>query len=253
MFFVFQCLSGTTWMAAILHLLITPSDIEKDIFSVLPNHTVKFLEVTEASTRLIEHIEIMPSPRMIKSHLPYSFLQKPISDMQVKIIVVLRNPKDTVVSFYHFYRMNASFGNYSGTWDEFFDAFMSDRLIYGGWFDYTRTYWSLRKQANVLLVMFEDMKDELTKVIKQVASFIGKDLSTEHAQKIAEMTSFASMKKKIEPMFANHQVFNTKISPFIRKGEVGDWKNYFTVAQNEIFDKVYKDKMKGSGLEFRFE
>ena len=42
-------------------------------------------------------------------------------------------------------------------------------------------------------------------------------------------------------------------SKFMRKGEVGDWKNYFTDKQNEEFDKQYAEKMKESGLEFQWE
>ena len=39
----------------------------------------------------------------------------------------------------------------------------------------------------------------------------------------------------------------------LRKGEVGDWKNYFTPELNERFEKEVLAKLKGSGLEFDFE
>lgn len=40
---------------------------------------------------------------------------------------------------------------------------------------------------------------------------------------------------------------------FLFLGVAGDWKNYFTVAQNEKFDAIYRKEMSGSGLQFRTE
>lgn len=38
---------------------------------------------------------------------------------------------------------------------------------------------------------------------------------------------------------------------FFPLGKVGDWKNHFTVAQNEQFDNHYTEKMKKTTLPFR--
>lgn len=38
---------------------------------------------------------------------------------------------------------------------------------------------------------------------------------------------------------------------FCFTGKVGDWKNHFTVQQNEQFDEDYEKKMKNTDLQFR--
>jgi len=35
-------------------------------------------------------------------------------------------------------------------------------------------------------------------------------------------------------------------------GEIGDWKNHFTVAQNEAFDSLYDTNMLDCGVKFQF-
>ncbi len=94
--------------------------------------------------------------------------------------------------------------------------------MYGDWFEYILKYWSVLKEHNILIVTFEDMKADLAQVVTKVGCFIGKEVSTEDAQKIAEMTSFASMKKRMEPIFECIPTMNEMISPFMRKGEVAD-------------------------------
>lgn len=36
-------------------------------------------------------------------------------------------------------------------------------------------------------------------------------------------------------------------------GEIGDWKNHFTVAMNENFDAIFKEEMKNSNIQVQFE
>ena len=39
---------------------------------------------------------------------------------------------------------------------------------------------------------------------------------------------------------------------FMRKGEVGDWVNYFSAEQSAEFDRLYAERMAGTGLDFIF-
>ncbi|XP_026502843.1 sulfotransferase 1C3-like, partial [Terrapene carolina triunguis] len=97
----------------------------------------------------------------------------------------------------------------------------------------------------------QDPKREIEKVLQ----FLGKDLKEEVVNKILQHTSFQEMKKNPT---ANYEMMPTwamdhSVSPFMRKGMSGDWKNYFTVAQNEIFDAHYKEQMKGSTFRCQME
>jgi hypothetical protein len=41
-----------------------------------------------------------------------------------------------------------------------------------------------------------------------------------------------------------------ELTEFFRRGQVGSWKDLFTVAQAEHFDALYRKRLEGSGLEF---
>ena len=54
----------------------------------------------------IETMKDLPPPRIAKTHLPYQFVNRWVERDGVKTIVALRNPKDTLVSLYYFYKSN---------------------------------------------------------------------------------------------------------------------------------------------------
>ena len=83
-----------------------------------------------------------------------------------------------------------------------------------------------------------------------IANFLNKPLSDDLISRIAEQCTFSGMKKNA----ASYSI-PTKDgeSSMLRKGVVGDWKNYFTPELNEKFENEVLAKLKGSGLEFDFE
>ena len=220
----------------------------------IPRHERSpYMEVTDPSNgkTLADHLKTNP-PHLWKTHLPAKFFEKTLKKSNTKIIVVMRNPKDTLVSNYFFYKANLLLGNFTGTWDEFFQLFQAQRLVYGDFFDHVLSWWEVRNNPNVKIIMYEDIVGKPIEVIKQVAAHMGKTLSDELIHKIADRVNFDNMKKKQTSNYSNTPGYRADISPFLRKGKVGDWQNHFSEEQSKIIDDLYEKRCVDKGLIFQF-
>ncbi|GFO22778.1 sulfotransferase [Plakobranchus ocellatus] len=237
--------AGTTWMQEIVWLLLNDADFAGAAASPVYMRS-PFLEFKDDVLKEVglDIAEAMPSPRVIKTHLPLKLMPKQLFEKKPKVIVLFRNPKDVCCSYYNFYRSSSSFGDFQGEWPQFLDMFMEGHVDHGSWFDFTKSWWPLNGSDNFRFVFYEDLKMNLLEEVKKLALFLGKtDLSPEMLTKISDHCSFESM--KTNPMTNHEDVYSidSSVSPLLRKGTVGDWKNHFTVQQNEDFDREYKEKM----------
>ena len=90
------------------------------------------------------------------------------------------------------------------------------------------------------------LKDLLSS-IRAITEFVNIPLSEEVIQRIAHQCSFEGMAKNP----ASFQVFpNVDAISFLRKGDIGDWKNHFTAELNEQFETEFVVKAREHGLEF---
>ena len=80
--------------------------------------------------------------------------------------------------------------------------------------------------------------------MRVIPEFLGKDISQQIMERIARQCSFGEMKRNPATNYASEEQ-KPNSTDFIRKGEVGDWKNYFTTEKNEVFDKQYEERMAG--------
>ncbi len=131
------------------------------------------------------------------------------------------------------------------------NSFVKKQLIFGDYFDFYEAWWRYKTEnpSQVLFVWYEDMKEDVSGIIRAVAEFLGMSLTEEQVKKIMEHTRFESMK-------LNDSVCPAPQAPreaFFRKGEVGDWRNYFSQAQSEYVDKLFNERLTPLGLKMKRE
>ncbi|XP_053326938.1 sulfotransferase 1C1-like [Spea bombifrons] len=245
--------AGTTWMQEVVDMIHEDGDVARCRRApTYDRHP--FLEVVAPKPvpSGLQLAEAMEPPRILKTHLPVQLLPPSFWEKKSKVIYVARNAKDCLVSYFHFQRMNKGLPD-PGSWENYFSTFLSGEVPWGSWFEHVTGWWNAKDRHQILYIFYEDMVEDLRREAQKVARFLEKDLSEDVLEKICQHTSFQAMKDN--PM-ANYSTIPTfvmdhSISPFMRKGIVGDWKNHFLVAQNEIFDEEYERRMKGTTLTFR--
>ncbi|XP_056305279.1 sulfotransferase family 1, cytosolic sulfotransferase 5 [Danio aesculapii] len=246
--------AGTTWTQEVVDLILNDGDVEK--CKRAPTQVrMPLLEMTTADdpSAGITMLEAMVPPRVIKTHLPIQLVPHSFWEAGCKVIYVARNPKDSVVSYYHFDRMNLSQPE-PGPWKQYLEKFMTGQLVWGSWYDHVKEYWRKRHDKKILYIFFEDMKEDPAREVSDIAQFLGRQLSKSIIDHIVQMTTFSVMREN--PM-ANYSTvpdtkFDRTVSEFMRKGEVGDWKNHFSAEEDAAFDEHYHRMMADCPLPIRF-
>lgn len=256
--------SGTTWTQNIITLIFESGSEEKEKNEKHLFQKVPFLEMPQSGLKetaasspgKYKEAEEKPSPRILKTQLPMDLLPRELDEKKPKIIYVARNPKDNAVSYFSFCSLSENCPQYT-KWSEFFHDFYRGAVPRGSWFDNVLPWWHKRHEPNVLFLKYEDMKKDLRSCVTQIADFLERPLSDEAIDTIVAKSTFDAMKNnpKTNPDRLMESFKNAvdQNKSFLRKGEVGDWKNYFTVAQNESFDALYREKLQGTELTFEFE
>ncbi|XP_029640190.1 sulfotransferase family cytosolic 1B member 1-like [Octopus sinensis] len=181
-----------------------------------------------------DQIDQLPSPRVLNNHLLLHHLPREIFTKKSKMIFMTRNPRDIAVSAYHHTFQLNSFYHYDGDWKGFFEMFLEGKLNYGNWFQYMLQWEKDIKDhpdLPILIVKYEDLKKDPVGNVAKVSKFLGLPKNDQLFKDIADKCSFSKMRVAKQ----EGDILRTSGESLYRKGVVGDWKNWFTVSQNERF------------------
>ncbi|GFO43020.1 sulfotransferase [Plakobranchus ocellatus] len=233
--------SGTTWVQEIVYLVMNNADTGKALQTTIERR-VPFFEYPIPGFKAIS---AMPSPRLIKSHLPLSLLPDQMKAKKPKIIYVYRNPKDTVVSYYEFLVKFLTYTKFTGKFEDFCRLFTEGKVLCGPWWKHVTEAWARRHEDNFLLLCYEDLQADLDKNVRIVAEFLGKSLTDEQVARIVKHCSFDSMKNNntVNYEWFKRKGLARKEPKFLRNGKVGDWKNHLSPDIVKQFDEIVATKL----------
>ena len=241
--------SGTNWMMQVVHQIANRGEGEfEEIMNVVawPDSPVKELAIDLNDPR---PVEFSPTGlRAIKTHSDAQYV--PYSE-KAKYVCVVRDPKDVVVSAYHFFRsvmlgpLLPSVETWVKLWRE---------GTFGSWGDFASSYWAWRDRPNVFFITYEELNKDTTGAIIKIAELMNVELTEDELAKIVRLSSFDYMKS------VDHKFYPGELSPFadgggrmVRSGKYGRSGEVLSSQQQAIMDEYCSKRLQELGSDFPYE
>ena len=232
--------SGTNWMLQIAQQIAYYGDAE---FAHI-HDLVSWPEFALPTTIPLED----PTPqkqsptglRIIKSHLESSYIPY---DEAARYLLVIRDPKETFVSGYRF-GLGCLLPKEMPSVEHMLDAFLSPNYIYGDWAKHTASYWQWRNRPNVLMLTFDELKQDTKTCITRVAEVMGVELTPAQLEQVHAKSDVTYMKQlgfAFSPPLP-YIPFWGKLATtdLIRSGNSGNSGELLTQAQQDAIDNYMR-------------
>ncbi|KAI3785641.1 hypothetical protein L1987_44765 [Smallanthus sonchifolius] len=253
---------GTTWLKALMFATANRHRYKFSDHHLLrtgPQSAFPFLDTHIFLDHPITNFDHLPVPRLFATHFAHGLLPTSITST-CKFVYVCRDPKDVLISKWHFMSKLRSKELAPLSFNEAYELFCNGVSEYGPFWDHVLGYWKASQESpdKILFLKYEDMKREPAVELKKLAAFMGMAFTAEEedqkvVEEIVKLCSFENLSNlEVNKDGGGVQMFTEKVvvenQEFFRKGKVGDWKNYLTEEMKDRIDNITAEKLKNSGL-----
>ncbi|XP_042497566.1 cytosolic sulfotransferase 5-like [Macadamia integrifolia] len=256
---------GTTWLKSLVFAVMNRKshsldDHQHPLHKFNSHDLVPTLEIRLYNNNVngdrIPNLDILSSPRLLATHMPYTSLPQSVRHSGCRIVYICRNTNDTLVSYWHFINKLRSKNSSMEplTLEETFELFCKGISEFGPFWDHVLGYWkaSLERPQSLLFLKYDEMQVEPVLHLKRMAEFMGCPFSSIEEKEgvvdqIIKLCSFENLSNLAVNTAATNPVGVT-YSALFRKGKVGDSTTYLTHEMMEQLDRITEHKLQGSGL-----
>lgn len=192
-FIATQMKCGTTWMQQIVFEILCEG--EGDLTDSGYRHMYALSPWIETSPTSSVPMERAPrvgpqQNQIIKTHMPAQLT--PYNE-NAKYIYVTRHPVSCFASCVDFIHLLA--GPLAPKREDILNWYCSDDMWWMSWPDHVESWWQQsQRHDNILFVHYEDLKQDLAKMILSIADFLQRPLSKEQLEKVIYKSGFEYMR-----------------------------------------------------------
>jgi len=162
----------------------------------------------------------MPRPRIIKSHECFD-------PTYPRVIYIVRDPRDVVLSQYHYHRKRLKFGDEYPI-EQFVNRFLrGETCPHGSWGENVSTWlMTRRKDPRFLLLRYEDMISDTPRELAKISEFLGIRPTPQQILQAVERSSADRMRALEKTQGHRFSLTNSRPDlPFVRVAKPGDWRS----------------------------
>jgi hypothetical protein len=204
--------SGNTWVRFLIaHLAAEKRPVDfSSVQEIVPG--IDFLSAKKLGG--------LTRPRILKSHEYFD-------PRYEKLVYLVRDPRDVVVSYYHHDRRRQLIPEGYPT-EQYIARFLAGRLDpYCSWHEHVGSWLGARDgDPAFLLVRYEDLSAAPQQGLRRIADFLGLRSDDSELELACELSSFEAM-RKLERFQAETAGSLSPVrvqQPFVRSGTVGGWR-----------------------------
>lgn len=203
--------SGNTWLRFILaNLLHKEANIN---FTNIHRYCLEM-------GRLDERHSSTKRPRLIKSHERFN-------PSFPRVVYIARDGRDVYVSYYHYLKNRLPA-------ETSLKAFLKEPPTpFGRWADHVDSWLGNCTGRALLVIKYEDIYLNSISTVRKVIEFVGIEANDLDIKIALEKATFDKM-KGLEVKHGRGK-YKTGPDSFMRKGQLGDWRNYFGVDEKRVF------------------
>jgi hypothetical protein len=227
--------SGTTWLAFLIAQVLKQNEDEqldlKSVDKYVPDVNLQYAK----RGSLAEFLQFA-DPRFFRCHAAYDRCLP-------RVIYVLRDPRDVMLSYWHYKRFlskdfSLSLGQY----------LQSDDHWPCQWDEHVASWLMPRSHPALLVVKYEQIHAQTADVLRGVLDFAGMKCPVDALARAVEAARFHRM-RAAEEKFGVHGKAGDQNERFMRKGRSGSWRDEMSREDVRILEEKYGPIMRQVGYD----